>query len=268
MADQEKEQSYYKSGKKISFDDIARLTHGVITGQDEGIIPYVKEVMETAMDRRTRTPIHRLNKNAMSALNRGVPYVGARYPRVTAKDQSNSAIFLNPQALNFSGRPLDAEWIQKVLDHEMWHEFQGNNPELTENIAKYMKKVGGSPELGYISAGKALVRNGYDQDLFDIEAQAHLGSKTMPDRPDWYSYTNNVIPKVIESPLRFKNRNMQVNDPRVAEEFQRTVYPILPKQMQQRFKSSFPSDVSPEMPKGFAQSALDSFMSIIGLGAK
>lgn len=266
MADQEKEQTYDRSGKKISFDDVVSLTSGLTAGRAPGIEKYMAEVMPSAQDRRNRTDIYRINKDALASIGKYLNYLGARYPTVAAKDQSKSGVILNPQALNFSGRPLDTDEINKVINHEMFHEFQGKNPGLTEKIADYVKNAGVSPALGYMSAGEALVDSGYGRNLFDVETQAHLGSKTMPTRPE--EYYSKAIPNVIESPLRFKNRNMNVADPRVAEEFQRTVYPILPKKMQERFKSSFPSDVSPEMPKGFAQNAIDSFMSIIGLGAK
>ena len=275
MADQRESTTYSKSGQKFSFDDIAHLTARFMDAANERDLgkhfEYQEQVMPSALDRRTRVPIYKLDKAALEYIRDKIKvqpsFTAARTPSPFHPEaaQKKSAIFMNPLEMNFSGRPLDAKEVEKALTHEMGHEWQVRHPEIVEKIDAFLsglKSNSFSAEKQDVSGQydqvKKELAQGYPERMLKHEAQAFLGSGTLPQ-----FYGKETAPKAYrERGMIFSRPEVPLSHPSVAAGFQKYALPLMPKQMQERMKGTAEEQPAPE------PGVLDRFLSIIGLGAK
>lgn len=275
MADGRESTTYSKSGQKFSFDDIAHLTarfmDSTLSGDLGERFEYQEQVMPSALDRRTRVPIYKLDKAALEYIRDKLKVepsiVASRSPHVLDPEaaQKKSAIFMNPLKMNFSGRPLDAKEVEKVLTHEMGHEWQARHPEIVEKIDAFLsglKNNSFSAEKQDVSGQYAQVKKElsqlYPESDLKHEAQAFLSSGTLPR-----FYGKKTAPKAYrERGMIFSRPDVPLSHPSVAAGFQKYALPLMPKQMQERMKGTAEEPPPPE------PGVLDRFLSIIGLGNK
>ena len=266
--------TYSKSGQKISFDDIVHLTAGFMDSTISGDLgerfEYQERVMPSALDRRTRVPIYKLDKAALEYIRDKLKVepniVAARSPSVFYPEaaQKKSAIFMNPLKMNFSGRPLDAKEVEKVLTHEMAHEWQVKHPDVVEKVDAFLDNLKNSfsteqtdANRQYAQVKKELSRIYPESDL-KHEAQAFLSSGTLP-----MFYGKKTAPKAYGGlGMIFSRPEVPLSHPSVAAGFQKYAFPLMPKQMQERMKGTAEEQPAPE------PGVLDRFLSIIGLGTK
>lgn len=275
MADERQSTTYSRSGQKFSFDDIVSLTARFMDATGEGdlgkLVEYQEQVMPSALDRRTRVPIYKLDKSALDYIRDKLKvqpsFAAARTPTPFHPEaaQKKSAIFMNPLEMNFSGRPLDAKEVEKALTHEMGHEWQVRHPEIVEKIDAFLsglKNNSFSAEKQDVSGQydqvKKELAQGYPERMLKHEAQAFLGSGTIPQ-----FYGKETAPKAYrERGMIFSRPEVPLSHPSVAAGFQKYALPLMPKQMQERMKGTAEEQPAPE------PGVLDRFLSIIGLGNK
>lgn len=264
MADERLSGSYSPQGKQLPFKEVLNYTQQYIQGQTSGL---VDKQSPAAVDRRTGTPIYKLDPEVMSELassNKGKMGFAGKYHSAT--DWRPDFISVNPRVFN----PRDFESIQKVIDHEMFHRHQYAKPEIIKNIISDLAKAGGKPLQWYddIRTGLTSVKNGYPERAADLEAQAMAMSNTLSG---FYGGREDLIPTTTPVPTFF-NRDTgpqpKITDPDVIATLQRKMYGSLPRDVQRRYESRLipiegekkKEDV-PE--KGYLQTAVDSFMSIL-----
>lgn len=269
MADKDLSESYSPQGKQLPFKTVLDYTLQYLQGSTSGL---VGKQSPAAVDRRTGTPIYKIDPSVMAKLVKEhsdkTGYGGWYYPSTSWRPDF---VAVNPYNLNMN----DPEDIQRAIDHEMFHRHQHAKPEIVNNIVSGLADIGGKPFQRYddIRVGLTSVSPGYDPASADKEAQAMIISNTLPN---FYKGREHQIPTTTPVPTFFdrdKGPQPKVTDPDVIADLQRKMYGTLPRSVQRRYESRLipikgetKDEGVPE--QGYIQNALDKFMSIIGLGSK
>lgn len=236
------EELYNKQGQKFGFKDIVRLASYVSAGR---MGDFAKEVMPVAEDRIFRVPIYEL-PNMVIGKPTEPDYKAAYYPYT-------KAVMLNPHYIDRANP--EKTRVQNTLDHEMYHH--------AANIDRGL--VDRANDLIEANPKAASTRNNVN---YYLDKNTKYEKYQIPEEVQAFAFSNTLPSEYGQKPKgkmdMFLTPESYYMGGEAAKVMQDAIYPALRGQAKKRFERMAPKQEVPE--SGYIQNALDSFMSIIGLG--
>lgn len=235
---------YSKQGEKLGFQHVLDLTYKLSKGEPAA---FMETVMPVAYDRYFRAPIYELHDKTTDT-SFDPKYIGAFYPK-------SGGVVLNPR---YTDRVNDAMGgARNTINHEMYHYAVSKDKGLIDRADALIEK---NPEARRIrdSVGDYMQKaKMYELSEIPEETQAHLFSGTTTR-----SLGATPTDKKLFAP------SLDYLGQAASKTVQETMYPALQGIAKNRFQYARPK-VQEDVPEqGYVKSALDKFMSIIGLGPK
>lgn len=240
------EELYDVKGNKLSFNQILGFTHSLIAGDPSA---FMKNVMPVAYDRHFKVPIYELLDKDKSPLLPDANFRAMYYPK-------RQSVIVNPEEVD---RRKDQEGFKRSMRHEAYHHAVNVFPGLFDKV---MTAIEASPKARDIygrTASHLDVFSQYEKPDIPEETQAYLVSDTLQHRNEPAKIT---FKQKLFSPVP------DYMSPEASRVIQEAMYPAFEGKAKKRFEYARPKAQQDVPEKGYLQSAIDSFMSIIGLGVK